>query len=186
MIGRMVGRVTEDTTLQIIPQARAYPVRPSLTPLTGATITGHRPNGLGNGYTLTYTLAGQTDSIEYHWTQTGQYQYNFYTAGTGIPVTQNYNGFSQCTVPTAVVAEPASLEFSVYPNPAHEQIRLRLPTGITLGEVSSTVAYSVEGREVFRQTGFSETISTTAWLPGTYFLVLELSSKRAVSKLVIR
>jgi hypothetical protein len=65
MIGNMVGKVTEDATLQIIPQAAAQPVRPSLTPLSGATITGFQANPAGNGYDLTYTRNGQTYHVEY-------------------------------------------------------------------------------------------------------------------------
>jgi hypothetical protein len=129
MIGNMVGQVTEDTTLQIVPQARAYPVRPSLTPLNGAVITGFHPNG-SNGYTLIYTLSGQTDSIYYHWTNTGQYTYEFYTQGTGVPTVQNYNGFVQCFVSTGIQASTRS-EVLVYPNPVVDELRFRGVSGET-------------------------------------------------------
>jgi len=97
MIGYMVGKVTEDTTLQIIPQAAAKPVRPSLTPLTGATITACVPNGTNNGYNLTYTKSGQNYNVNYSWT-TNVYTYNFIST-TGN-TTSTYNGFTQCTIVT--------------------------------------------------------------------------------------
>ena len=53
MIGNMVGEVTEDATLQIIPQAAAKGVRPALTPLKGATITHNHPYANGMGFKLT-------------------------------------------------------------------------------------------------------------------------------------
>jgi hypothetical protein len=126
MIGNMVGQVTEDTTLQIIPQPRANPVRPSLTPLNGAAIVGFHDNG-ANGYTLIYTLSGQTDSIAYSWNTTGQYTYNFYTQGNGIPVVQNYNGFIQCTVPTGI-SSPVVNAIKLYPNPVIDNFKF---TGIS-------------------------------------------------------
>ena len=99
MIGYMVGTVTEDTTLQIIPQAAAKPVRPSLTPLTGATITACVPNANNNGYNLTYTKGGQNYHVNYSWT-TNVYTYNFIspTAST----TSTYNGFTQCAIVTPI------------------------------------------------------------------------------------
>lgn len=99
MIGNMVGKVTEDSTLQIIPQARAFPVRPSLTPLSGATITGCIPNGTNNGYSLTYTRAGQNYSVDYSWTNTGSFTYNFVSpTGTTTSNYTNKPGHS-CTLP---------------------------------------------------------------------------------------
>lgn len=185
MIGYMVGRVTEDTTLQIIPQARAYPVRPSLTPLTGAAITDHRPNGSGNGYTLEYTLAGQTDSIEYHWSQTGQYQYNFYTSGNGIPVTQNYNGFSQCSVPTAISA-PSSFQFNIYPNPTRDRFMIVPPTGMTNEQVSETVVYSITGEKIVEFDYCPSSIATSTWSAGTYYIVFGTDTGRTVKKIIVR
>lgn len=127
MIGRMVGRVTEDTTLQIVPQPSAHPVRPSLTPLTGAVITGFAPNG-SNGYNLTYTLSGQTYGVNYSWTQNGQYTYNF-VSPTGT-TTSNYTGFTQCTVPSGInengnSAIPKSYNMLwVYPNPFNPTVSI--------------------------------------------------------------
>lgn len=111
MIGYMVGSVTEDATLQIIPQAAAKPVRPSLTPLTGATITAFAPNGTNNGYNLTYTKSGQNYNVNYSWT-TNVYTYNFISP-TGT-TTSTYNGFTQC----AIVTPLKLLSFNVVKNNA--------------------------------------------------------------------
>jgi hypothetical protein len=187
MIGYMVGQVTEDTTLQIVPQARAFPVRPSLTPLNGAVLTGHRPNGLGNGYTLTYTLSGQIDSIEYHWSQTGQYQYNFYTAGTGIPVTQNYNGFSQCSVPTSVAGSSLQdADVRVYPNPAAGVFKFTFPTDVTRTSIRSIAVYSMDGTEVYRADSCPDEVDASAWNAGSYFVVLSTGSSRIIRKVIVR
>jgi hypothetical protein len=97
MIGYMVGAVTEDATLQIVPQAAAKPVRPSLTPLTGATITACVPNGTNNGYNLTYTKSGQNYNVNYSWT-TNVYTYNFISPTS--TTTSTYNGFTQCAIVT--------------------------------------------------------------------------------------
>lgn len=95
MIGNMVGKVTEDATMQIIPQAAAKSIRPAGTPLKGAVITGWTPNATKTGYTLSYTLSGQNYSVEYSWTPSGVFTFNFNTP-TGI-TTSKYNGVSVCT-----------------------------------------------------------------------------------------
>jgi len=103
MIGNMVGQVTEDVTLQIIPQAAARPVRPSLTPLPGAVITDCQSNSSNNGYNLTYSKSGQMYHVNYYWSDStnslSKYTFNFiYPDSTKETV---YAGFSQsqCTVP---------------------------------------------------------------------------------------
>ena len=95
MIGNMVGQVTEDATNQIIPQAAAHPIRPSLTPLNGAVITNCVANGT-NGYILTYTRTGQTYQVSYSWTNNGVYTFNFINPGS--TTTNIYNGFAQCSI----------------------------------------------------------------------------------------
>ncbi len=102
MIGNMVGQVTEDATLQIIPQAKAKPVRPSLTPLNGAVITNFQPNASGNGYILSYTKDGQTFKVDYSWTPTGVYTYHFISP-TGTVTETVATG----TVTAATVTAPA-------------------------------------------------------------------------------
>ena len=105
MIGKMVGQVTEDATLQIIPQAAASSIRPAGNPLSGAAITSCVANTNNNGYNLTYTRSGLTYHVNYDWVDTSRsrskYTFHFIsptTSGDSI-----YLGFSQslCTVPTS-------------------------------------------------------------------------------------
>lgn len=104
MIGRMAGKVTEDNTLQIIPQATARPVRPSLTPLTGAVITNCQPNAGNNGYSLSYTRSGQNYQVNYDWVDfnSNSSKYNFHFVNPGSTTDTFYIGFSQsqCVIPT--------------------------------------------------------------------------------------
>lgn len=123
MIGRMAGVVTEDSTHQLIPQAAAHPVRPGLTPLNGALITACTPNSTANGYNVTYTLQGQTDSVVYSWTANGIYTFQFFTAGDGTAVTETHNGFTPCSVPIGIQELSATLDY-VYPNPTNQYLTL--------------------------------------------------------------
>ncbi|MEY4906073.1 MAG: hypothetical protein RLZZ292_3888, partial [Bacteroidota bacterium] len=100
MIGNMVGKVTEDATLQIIPQASAKPVRPAGTPLKDATITSCVPNAAKNGYSLTYTLAGQNNKWDYSWDNVGYYTF-YFTSATGT-TTATYKGAKPCILTTAI------------------------------------------------------------------------------------
>lgn len=100
MIGNMVGKVTEDATLQIVPQPKAFAVRPALTPLSGAVITGCIPNGTNNSYSLTYTRTGQNYSVDYSWTTSGNFTFNFVSpTGTTTSTYNNKQGHN-CTIPT--------------------------------------------------------------------------------------
>ena len=103
MIGNMVGVVTEDNTMQIIPQATAKPVRPSLTPLSGAVITACVTNAGNNGYNMTYTRNAQTYHVNYKWTDTtnSRSKYTFSFVSPASSADSVYLGFSQseCKVP---------------------------------------------------------------------------------------
>ena len=125
MIAAMAGEVTEDSTHQLIPQAAAHPVRPGLTPLNGALITNCQPNASNNGYNLTYTLNGQTDSVVYSWTTAGIYTFRFYTAGNGTFTEQVYNGFVPCNLPTSMntVSNPKTSNIA-FPNPFQNELIL--------------------------------------------------------------
>jgi hypothetical protein len=148
MIGNMVGEVTEDTTHQIVPQAAAYPVRPALTPLQGAVIAACQPNTAGNGYTLTYTLNSQTDSIVYNWTTNGVYTFNFYTPGL---TTQTYNGFVPCANPVSVT-ELNNVENNVliYPNPSTNGFNISLSKEIMEKDMQQISIYTIKGDLIYR------------------------------------
>jgi hypothetical protein len=186
MIARMAGNVTEDNTHQLIPQAAAHPVRPSLTPLSGALITNCTANGANNGYNLTYTRNGQTDSVVYSWTNTGQYTFKYYTNGN-LDSTVNRNGFVQCTVPltnTGVSELNQAFTFSVFPNPVTETLNLSLPTKYQTDEAS---IYNLQGREMLHLQHPSTSINIKSLAPGVYFLKLVNEKKQILqTKFVVQ
>lgn len=183
MIGNMVGQVTEDTTLQIIPQASAKPIRPAGTPLKGAAITGCKPNTTNNGYTLTYTLNGKTDSVEYSWTQAGNYTFNFYASG--VKTTNTYKG-TICTVPNTVGIK--SVNFSnkmvIYPNPANEILYIGL-TDIDLKQITNISIFNLSGKQVYSASEFEKTIDIKGFEAGIYFIKIKTNQTEITQKFVI-
>ncbi|MFM8448870.1 MAG: YHYH protein [Haliscomenobacter sp.] len=114
-VGKMVGKVILDPKTpapedQILPQAFAKPVRPAQTPLTGATITGFN-NPAAQKYSLQYRLNQQTYTIDYSWTNSGQYTFEFISP-SGIKTTQRYTSDSICQLPAVPISDPFSLSSS--------------------------------------------------------------------------
>ena len=177
MIGKMVGVVTEDTTLQIIPQPSAKGVRPALTPLKGATITGFHTNGT-NGYTLIYTLSGATDSVVYSWNSTGNFTYDFYTA-TG-KTTSSYKGSLPCTVPASAARLSLNNQLLIYPNPSES--KLNVVFGNNGKEVSKVSIANAGGQLVYESTKFQSVIDIKNWTKGVYFVKVETIRGTAVTK----
>jgi hypothetical protein len=66
-------KVEED---QVVPQPRANPVRPSLTALRGASITGFKQVG-PKAWSLTYSLGGKLHRVDYRIDEQGKYQFSF-------------------------------------------------------------------------------------------------------------
>jgi len=174
MIGNMVGTVTEDATMQIIPQAAAKGVRPALTPLKGATITHCHPYPNGNGFKLTYTLNADKDTVDYSWTNNGDYTYKFITpAGT---TTNNYKGQALCKVTVGNKRLPTSGSW-VYVDEQH-QLNIFLP-----GNASSYTAatiYNTRGQimQNLTLTNLYNNIACNQWPAGTYFLVIQRKNDR--------
>lgn len=183
MIGNMVGQVTEDTTLQIVPQAVAKGVRPALTPLKGATITGFHPNG-NNGYTLIYTLSGATDSIVYSWNQAGNFVYDFYASG--VKTTNNYNGKTLCEVPGRVNHNNAVQYVLIYPNPASDILSIQLKNGINAAEIDAVELYNQAGEKVYHAAGFQPSISVSGMAKGIYWLKMKRNGTELVNKVIIK
>lgn len=185
MIGNMVGVVTEDTTHQIIPQAHANPIRPAGTPLNGAVITGCQPNATNNGYTLTYSLSGNTDSIVYSWNTSGQYVFNFYTA-TGSS-TQTYNGFIPCTVPTLINdVQPGSNDVMIYPNPTQNGFSIQLSDAIQRNDFIETSIYDLRGKLVYNSKIYQQDISVSNLARGVYVFKIQLKENQIAKKLVVQ
>ncbi len=85
--GGMRGVVTVSND-QIVPQSRAYSVRPFTQPLNGASITSWSETG-ANAWTLTYLLNGQTYRINYGTDGAGHFTYEFVDPSGGKR-TENY------------------------------------------------------------------------------------------------
>ncbi|HMY75049.1 MAG TPA: DUF1566 domain-containing protein, partial [Blastocatellia bacterium] len=85
--GGMHGQVTVSND-QIVPQPRAYSVRPATTPLAGASITAWRANS-ATSWTLEYQINGQTYKVNYSTDGAGHYTYEFVDPA-GNKRTENY------------------------------------------------------------------------------------------------
>ena len=165
MIASFAGEVTEDSTNQLIPQSTAKGCRPALTPLKGAVITGHKANG-NNGYTLTYTLNGQTNTVQYSWTPQGNYTYIF-TSPTGS-TTNNYKGNAICSIPVTGIEDAISKsEFDI----------INIPNGIQVTSLSDLIdisqihlqLYSINGSLLLEQRNAAQ-MNLSSIPFGRYFL----------------
>lgn len=174
MIGNMVGTVTEDATMQIIPQAAAKGVRPALTPLKGATITHCHPYPNGNGFKLTYTLNADKDTVDYSWTNNGDYTYKFITpAGT---TTNNYKGQALCKVTVGNKRLPTSGSW-VY---VDEQHQLNIFLQGNASSYTAATIYNTRGQIMQNLTlaNSYNNIACNQWPAGTYFLVIQRKNDR--------
>ena len=187
MIANMVGVVTEDATHQLIPQAASRPVRPGLTPLNGALITGCTPNATNNGYTLTYTLRGQTDSIVYYWNAAGLYTFNFFTVGNGTSTTSTYNGSTKCAVLTSI-KNVSAVENSVliYPNPTSGVFHLQLNNTDQQKDVREISIYNLQGELMFLTKHFQPDIEIKNITKGIYLMQIQFPKNRLTQKLIIQ
>lgn len=183
MIAKMVGQVTEDTTHQIIPQPHANPVRPALTPLQGAIITSCTPNTNGNGYNLTYTHSGQTDSVVYSWNNTGHFTFNFYT-NSGV-TTQNYNGTTPCFLNTGLNTTSSINQVAIYPNPTHDYFKILPNESFNKNNVVAIKIFNTSGALVMNTTKYIDKVSTSSLRPGVYIIKIELHDTTITKKLVV-
>jgi len=185
MIANMVGQITEDATHQIIPQAAAQPVRPSLTPLTGALIISCIPNTNHNGYNVTYTKGTNTDSVVYSWTNTGVYTYKYYTAGI-LDSTKTYNKSAPCTVPNALNEIPyLSNAITIYPNPTTDYLNINLNNDIKPIDINETNLYNLKGELVYHSVEFKKNITAKHFAKGVYLLKVSTSKGLVIKKIII-
>ena len=186
MIGNMVGRVTEDTTFQIIPQAAAHPVRPGQTPLPGAVINQCQQIGT-NGYKLIYTHSGQSDTISYSWTPGGIYNFHFISPTTGT-TTQTYTGFIPCYVLPTAANETiyASKNILLYPNPAHFSFSLSANNQPILNEITDIAIFNMTGQLVYKSKTYSHAIETSNLPKGTYTVTFKYFQEQLTRKLVVQ
>lgn len=188
MIKNFAGTVTEDATHQLIPQAAAKGVRPALTPLSGALITACKPNEAKNGYNLTYTRNGVTDSVVYSWTANGQYPFKFYTNGN-LDSSKTYNGFVQCTVPLY----PSGIDnlnanepkLSVYPNPNNGNFYIQLAHPDLKNEIQSVEVYGISGERVYSTNQFQSKVTLNDKAKGIYLLQVKIAGRSITRKVYI-
>ena len=182
MIGKMVGQITEDNTMQIIPQAAAHPIRPSLTPLNGAVITGCVPNGNNSGYTLTYTRNGSTYHVNFSWTLAGQYTFNFISPTD--TVVENYTGFTQCDIVTEIPTEHLENKLLIFPNPNGGNFEIAGLNEHT--DVSEQVTiFSLSGTTVFSCTGIPAAHAIPKLSSGVYIVSIKSGTSVTNHKVVV-
>jgi hypothetical protein len=182
MIGAMVGKITEDSTHQIIPQAAAHPVRPSLTPLNGATITGCVPNATNNGYTLSYTRSGITYYVDFSWTPNGHYTYNFISPTD--TVVETYTGFVQCDIVTNVLDVSQNNDVVIFPNPNNGKFEIKenLQNNNSIDKVS---IYTLDGKSIFSCDGIPSVNSIPQLKQGVYIVSIKSNSGISNRKIVV-
>jgi hypothetical protein len=187
MIARMAGQVTEDGTHQLIPQAAAHPVRPSRTPLNGALITGCQPNAANNGYTLTYTLNGMTDSIVYSWSASGNYTFKYYTQGNGTSLDSVYHGFVPCySVPTGLhEVSKADEGLTVFPNPSTAEFYLKFNDAANLNKVRDVAVYNLNGAVIYYTNGYNGKINLANAPKGIYLVKVALQNSERTAKVIV-
>ena len=185
MIGNMVGVVTEDATLQIIPQAAAQPVRnENWMPLNGALITSCTANTANNGYNLSYALNGVSGyATNYSWNGT-TYTYKYVTP-TGLTTT-NYNGFSQCNVPLGTTVFTLEKSIKLFPNPAKDNFQIHLENDFIQNDILTISIYDVKGNLVLKTEKFKEIIDIKNLRSGTYFVKIQFSNVLVSKKLIVQ
>lgn len=183
MVGNMVGVVTEDNTMQIIPQAAASPVRPAQTPLKGAVITKCIENGTNNGYTLGYTKGSQNYSIKYSWTQNGVYTFKFINPTDST--TSTYNGFKQCNI-TTYLNEIITNEndIVIYPNPTMNGFSIKLIGNLKAEDIKEISVYNLNGELIFTSERINN-LEMINFTKGVYLMNIHLSKSLITKKLFI-
>lgn len=185
MIGIMKGKVTEDADLQLIPQPRAKGVRPSLTPLTGATIIDFKENSSGNGYILTYTRNGEVNTVDYSWTNAGKYTYIF--SGPGGSVTEVYNGAPPCELSTAVSElEEWAQAICIFPNPASFLISIEYKDPLYLKGIKEVTLLDLSGKKVFTSNEAVSSLDVGKYSKGMYLLQIKYQDKVVGKKVILQ
>jgi hypothetical protein len=151
-------------------------------------ITGCHPNCI-NGYTLVYTLNGQTDSIVYSWTTAGVYTYRFYSNGVDT-ATQTYNSFIPCytlplCAPTSIMSVPSAGSFAIYPNPSGDEFYFRFDDPAMLKEIKSVTVYSLTGETIYQASGYTGVIKLDNAAPGVYMVRVNVGGSQLSQKLIL-
>lgn len=204
MIGNMVGVVTEDVNLQIVPQASANSVRgpgEGQNPLSGALITACVPNATNNGYNLSFSFNGISGSAtNYSWVGTA-YTFNYVNYPTTISINgvlttppnpgtlvSNRTGTAQCTVPNLAAANFISIEknITIFPNPATDVLQINVGNAFLENDVQTISIYDLKGSLVSKTLGFSPVLNIKNVSKGTYFVKIQFSNSVISKKLLVK
>ena len=187
MIGNMVGQVTEDASLQIIPQPQGNPVRTeNWTPLNGALITSCIANA-NNGYNTLYSLNGVSGyATNYTATTAGLYTFQYVTP-TGTTST-NYNGPAQCAVPNLGSAHYIAIEknITIYPNPVTDILQINLGNAVLENDVRAITVYDLKGSLIFKTPKFVPTLDIKQLAKGTYFVKILFANSVVTKKILVK
>lgn len=187
MVGNMVGVVTEDSNMQIIPQPQGNPVRTeNWTPLNGALITSCVANA-NNGYNTAYTKNG-TSGYATNYTATAAGLYTFqYVTPTGTTAT-NYNGPAQCTVPNLGSACYINVEknITIYPNPATDVLQINLGNPFLEDDVQKISLYDLKGNLIYKIQKFTPSLNIKQLAKGNYFVKIQFSNSVVTKKLIVK
>ncbi|PHX62165.1 MAG: hypothetical protein CK517_01605 [Flavobacteriales bacterium] len=189
MIGNMVGVVTEDANLQIIPQPQGSPVRTeNWMPLNGALITSCVPN-TNNGYNTSYSknlVSGY--ATNYTKLSVSPYTYTFqYVTPTGTTTT-NYNGQANCAVPNLAAANFIALEQNIklFPNPATDILQINLGDSDLEKGVQSIYLYDLNGRILFKTNHFIPSLDIKNVSKGNYVVKIQFENSVVTKKLIVK
>jgi hypothetical protein len=187
MIGNMVGQVTEDTNLQIIPQAQSQPIRTeNWTPLGGALITSCTVNATNNGYNTLYTLNGTSGyATNFSWSGT---TYTFkYITPTGTTTT-TYTGFSQCTVPnlSTEIFIATEKKITIFPNPATDILQIDLGNNALESDVQNISILDFKGSLVSKINKFTPSLDIKNLSKGVYFVKIQFYNSVVTKKILVK
>lgn len=170
MIAKMVGKVTEDATHQLIPQAAASPVRTeNWTPLNGALITSCTPNPNANGYNVSYQLNGIAGfATTYSWSVNGVYSFTYSSPGSTLVKT--YNGFIPCSISNNISFFTLDQPIEIFPNPCH--LLLNIKTKYDMQFPYCVCIRDLEGKIVYFNSQNVSQISLRDLKKGVYVLEL--------------
>lgn len=183
MIGKMVGKITEDSTLQIIPQAKARPIRTSGTPLKGAEIISCQANLNNNGYRLDYTLNNESYSIDYFWDTNGAYQFKYISPNS--TKIENYKATVICETITHIQNEDnKESKLIIIPSPAKDIIYFSLKDQID--KISNVFIYDINGILINKFDNLNQSIDISQLNEGIYFLKFILNNKELSEKFIIK
>jgi len=204
MIGNMVGVVTEDVNLQIIPQASANSVRgpgEGQNPLRGALITSCVPNATNNGYNLSFSYNGTPGSAtNYSWNGTA-YTFNYVNYPTTISINgvlttppnpgtlvSNRTGTAQCTVPNLGFNELTSIEknITIFPNPATDILQINVGNAFLENDVQTISIYDLKGSLVSKTLKFSPILNIKNISKGTYLVKIQFSNSVVSKKVIVK